>query len=769
MIGVFESFLFRHRTPIIWFLIFFTLAMGVSATRLEVKTDPDAYLPANHEFVQTYRAHLATDIDARELAIEVRFAEHGVLSPQGLKALAEVDRIIRSLRGIDSRSMVSVLAAVDVPYLSDPESLALLDLLKLRDRLRQMGMWGHLVSDDGKSALIRVLVDPVGKNSDADYYALAYTLERGLRDRYARQGVEIRIAGYPKRMGDVASAAQTALPYFLIALGMTILLIFIFAQSLSLTLLAVACSMVSVVWQFGFLSLMGFSFDPTALLVPFVVYTIGVSHGVQQINLIARAVCWGEKPQAAARASFRRLFVPGVLALITTLAAFLTLALVPVTIIQQMGITAAVGILLKIVSNLIMLPLLASYVKYGEHYVERMNRAQELRLAVMRWLAQIVRPRHAFMTLGVAAVFVTIAGFEAQDRRVGVRDVPAPELKAAAQYNQDAKILKERFGFSPGVFTTYVDTPPGGCRSEAAWKASERFFNGIDDSRGVASIASLPIVMENGGLTSITKSQAVREVTSSPNRLVSTPVGVIRLGALAPANCASLPMLISTEDQSGETLKTVAQTARSVAALGPGEAAKETTMPLKYSVGGGTLGLQAAMNEVVSKWEFPALLAIFGAIVFIVAAAYRDWKAVLCCAAPLVIVTLCGLWLIAEFDVGITISTLPVLVLSVGIGVDYAFYFYNRLHVHLANRYDMVDAFSQAMEEAGSAVIVTGMTLALGVAVWAFSILEFQATMGLMLSFMFVVNTVAAITVLPSLAVALDWFFPRRSVMRLTV
>lgn len=769
MIGVIEGILFRNRAPIIWLLILFTIGMGFSATRLNVVTDPDAYLPSSHPFVRTHRSHVATDVDSRELAIEVRFKEFGVLSPQGLRTLAEVDKTIRSLRGVDSRTLVSVLSAVWVPYLEDPGTLALIDLKRLRDRLRQIGLWGHLVSNDGQSALFRVLVMPTSGRGTADYYALAYSLERAVRDRHANEMVEVRIAGYPKRVGDVASAAQAALPFFMVALVFTAALIFVFAQSLSLTLLAVACSMVSVVWQFGFLSLLGFSFDPTALLVPFIVYTIGVSHGVQQINLIARAVCWGEKPQAAARASFRRLFVPGLLALITTLAAFLTLGLVPIKIIQQMGVMASVGILLKIVSNLIMLPLLASYVRYGEHYVERMSRAQEIRLAIMRWLAQIVRPRHAFMTLGIALSFATVAFFGAQDRRVGMRDVPAPELKSGAQYNRDAAVLAERFGFSPGVFTAYVDTAPGGCRSEAAWEAAARFRQAVEGARGVRAVASLPVAFETGGVGAITKQLAVREAQSAPNRLVSTPVGVIRLGALASIDCNTLPLLITTENQSADTLSAVAAVSKSAAALGPNGAGGRGDAPVAYSVGGGTLGLQAAMNDIVRNWEIPALIAIFGAIVLIVFAAYRDWKAVLCCATPLALVTLCGLWLTAEFDVGVTVSTLPVLVLSVGIGVDYAFYFYNRLHVHLANRYDMVDAFSQAMEEAGSAVIVTGMTLAMGVAVWAFSQLEFQSTMGLMLSFMFVINTLAAITVLPSMAVMLDWMFPRRSAMRLTV
>jgi predicted RND superfamily exporter protein len=64
-----------------------------------------------------------------------------------------------------------------------------------------------------------------------------------------------------------------------------------------------ACSLVSLVWQFGTLQLLGYGLDPLAVLVPFLVFAIGVSHGVQQINYIVREICAGKTSDAAARAA----------------------------------------------------------------------------------------------------------------------------------------------------------------------------------------------------------------------------------------------------------------------------------------------------------------------------------------------------------------------------------------------------------------------------------------------------------------------------------
>ncbi|MBW2696429.1 MAG: MMPL family transporter, partial [Deltaproteobacteria bacterium] len=79
------------------------------------------------------------------------------------------------------------------------------------------------------------------------------------------------------------------------------------------------------------------------------------------------------------------------------------------------------------------------------------------------------------------------------------------------------------------------------------------------------------------------------------------------------------------------------------------------------------------------------------------------------------------------------VSTLPVVALGVGVGVDYGIYIYARLREHTQAGLDVRDAYLRALGETGSAVIVTGFTLAIGVSTWIFSALKFQADMGILL------------------------------------
>jgi predicted RND superfamily exporter protein len=148
--------------------------------------------------------------------------------------------------------------------------------------------------------------------------------------------------------------------------------------------------------------------------------------------------------------------------------------------------------------------------------------------------------------------------------------------------------------------------------------------------------------------------------------------------------------------------------------------------------------------------------------------AYRDWRAMLACCLPLTLATFLGYWFMKSLDIGLTVATLPVMVLATGIGVDYAFYIYNRLLAHLVAGAHMKSAIQGALREVGIATIFTAITLSVGVATWAFSDLKFQADMGILLTFMFMINMVMAITVLPAFAVALDALFPRTKPIKAT-
>ena len=112
--------------------------------------------------------------------------------------------------------------------------------------------------------------------------------------------------------------------------------------------------------------------------------------------------------------------------------------------------------------------------------------------------------------------------------------------------------------------------------------------------------------------------------------------------------------------------------------------------------------------------------------------------------------------LMVWLGIGLKTSTLPIVALGVGIGVDYGIYLFARLETALKAGEYVEDAMIIAYKDTGAAIVFTGLTLAIGVSLWIFSDLKFQADMGILLTFMFLVNMLGAIILLPAMA---RWFW----------
>ena len=202
---------------------------------------------------------------------------------------------------------------------------------------------------------------------------LASTLEEKIRDKFSSEHISIHIIGFPKKMADLMAGAVNVGLFFLGAIFITSILLYMYSRCIKGTLIPVICSIIAVVWQLGLLNLIGFGIDPYSMLVPFLVFAIGISHGVQIINGIAIEAGKGASREMAARLAFRGLYVPGMLALLSDAIGFLTLLFIDISVIKELAIAASIGVAVIIITNLLLLPLLMSYVGISRSGVNNLN------------------------------------------------------------------------------------------------------------------------------------------------------------------------------------------------------------------------------------------------------------------------------------------------------------------------------------------------------------------------------------------------------------
>ena len=771
-----ERFFFRNRLGTLLVLALITLVMAIFATQLRMSAGFDKQLPQQHPFIKTFNQYRGDLFGANRIIVVLHAKNGDIWNRDALARLHDLTQTLFFMPGIDRRTVTSLWTPNTRAVQITEEGMKSEDVIggdvtvegldqsaisQIRERTVIGGFVGSLVANDYSGAMVTAELEDTDPKTgkSLDYLDFSQRLEEQVRSQYGNEQYDVQIIGFAKQMGDISAGASSVVVFFALAFLLTVAAVYWYTRSWILTFLPLCCSLVSVVWQFGTLTMLGYDLDPLAILVPFLVFAIGVSHGVQQVNFISKEVCAGSDAMTAARSSFSGLFIPGTLALVTALVGFATLILVPIPMIHELAVTASVGVAYKIITNLIMLPVLGSYFRFDAAYTARIERLRQKRDLVMIRLGALANPRPAAVGAVICIVLLGVAIWQSQGRHVGHVLPGAPELRIDSRYNLDVESVVNHFALGLDLFTVVVQTREGGCYDPAIMGYIDRMTWFLANTPGVLSSQSLP---------ALTKLAASGVNEGSP-KWSSLPADASALGEavrqvpeslrLYNADCSVMPINLYLADHKASTLKTVVDAVNQYAEGNP-------ISGISIKLASGNAGVQAATNEVVETSELPMMLYVYLTIVLLVFLVYRDWRAMVACCVPLTLATFLGYWFMKELDIGLTVATLPVMVLAVGIGVDYAFYIYNRLQLHLASGMQVTAAFQLALREVGVATIFTAITLSVGVATWSFSPLKFQADMGLLLTFMFMVNMIMAITLLPAIAVMLDVLLPRRGTVR---
>ena len=299
-----------------------------------------------------------------------------------------------------------------------------------------------------------------------------------------------------------------------------------------------------------------------------------------------------------------------------------------------------------------------------------------------------------------------------------------------------------------------VETVEEGCIDYDVMSTIDRFAWHMKNVEGVQSVVSLSGVAKvinagwnEGGLK-------WRVLPRNQSVLVQAVAYVPTSSGLLNEDCSVMPVIIFTTDHKAET---IAKIVSEVKRFGQ-EYGSET---VKFQLATGNVGVMAATNEVVQAAQFPILLGVFSAIILLCLITFRSVRAVLCIVIPLALVSILAYALMTVLEIGLKVSTLPIVALGVGVGVDYGIYIYSRFRSFLADGKSIPEAYLITLATTGIGVVFTGLTLAIGVATWIFSPLKFQADMGILLTFMFLVNMLGAILLLPALA---SWLLPSKRV-----
>tara|TARA_B100000482_G_scaffold109135_1_gene78787 strand:- start:8234 stop:9721 length:1488 start_codon:yes stop_codon:yes gene_type:complete len=487
-----------------------------------------------------------------------------------------------------------------------------------------------------------------------------------------------------------------------------------------------------------------------SILVPFLVFAIGVSHGVQMINAVEKQAVTGIGAKRASMAAFRNLLIPGGIALLSDTVGFMTLLVIDIGIIRELAITASMGVAVIILTNLVLLPVLMSFLKLDKKYVDKFAGKENANARFWAVIAACSRKKPAAIILIITGILFVFGHFQAQNMKIGDLHAGAPALHETSRYNQDTFLITDKYEVTVDYISILVETTPEACTSHSVMRAMDDFQWKMENVKGVQSAVSLASVAKivNAGYNEGNVKWQV--LPRNQQTLVQAISRVPTSSGLLNGDCSVMPIILFMEDHKAETISRVVEAVKDYRD-------EYQTDDMSFSLASGPVGVMAATNEAVKAAQDPMMLYVFGAVIALCLISFRSIRATLVVVIPLYVVSVLAQALMTYLQIGLTVSTLPVIALGVGIGVDYGIYILSTKSLMLKKGATVQEAYLAALKERGSAVLFTGITLAIGVSTWVFSSLKFQMDMGILLTFMFVVNMLGAIIVLPALARFLWW------------
>lgn len=763
-----ERIIFSKRPLLLLVFALATLFFAYQITGLRPDASFEKMIPMEHPFIQSFWRH-KDDLGASGTTIQVA-VEHtrgDIFDAHYLNLLRQINDEVFYLPGVDRNRMRSLwtpnvrwIEVTELGFEGDKVIDAGYDgsepaMERLRLNILRSGEVGRLVADNYRSSIIQaplIDIDPT-TGEPLDYWDLSQRLERDVRDKYQALSVDangeptvrIHIIGFAKIIGDLLDGIISIVIFAVITLVISTILLFAYTRSISGTLAPLLCSVVAVIWQLGLLTTFGYGLNAYSILIPFLVFAIGVSHGVQIINAFMSESVAGQDKLTSARHAFRALYRPGMTALVSDAIGFITMVLIPIQVIKDLGIAASVGVAVIVLTNLVLLPVLMSYLGISRSAAERQLKRQQgaQRAVTLQRLSRLTDRKVARVSIVLAAVGIAVGIYGGQNLQIGDLDPGAPELHPDSRYNLDNRFITENYATSSDILVVMVETAEQQCTQYANLALVDKFVwhmrnvPGVNSVMAATEISKLVAAGYNEGnlkWSNISRNQRLLGTTFNqmPTELMNT-------------RCSMLPVALFLDDHKAQTLQDVVDAVQAFSRDNPQDG-------IAFVLAAGNAGIEAATNQEIQAAQYRMMVLIYAVVCVLILISFRSWRAVVCVVVPLGLTSFLCQALMAYLEIGIKVATLPVIALGVGVGVDYGIYIYSKFSHYLRSGLALRQAYYHTLASTGEAVCLTGVMLAVGVATWIFSPIKFQADMGMLLTFMFLWNMVGALWLLPALA-----------------
>ena len=764
------DFVIKFRIPIIIISFLLTVVFGYGITKLQFRVNLTDLLPPTSPFVKLDQKFGKMFGSFNFFTVQLSVKEGDIFTHDNLELLKKLtddiyfmEDVRRSLvwsltlnkckeiRGKGGEFFVNAFMWPHVPTTKE-------GLERVKKAVLTSDIYGgKLISKDAKATLITGYV-----KDDYDTKRFFSNLLK-IRDKYQKgnDNIEIKMIGQPVLMGWI----YHHFPEMFVIFGITVFLIMAILsisfrswQGLAVPLFA---GILSSVWGLGMIGLLGVNLSPLMVVLPFLMGSRALSHAVQITSRYLEEYARSRDREAATYVTIDSMFLANASAIASDIAGFMTLTLASILMVQDIGISMTLWMVGVFFITAILTPIVCMYLPdlHEERIQKILNTGTEKGDIVDRMLvgitrASITKGARLPIVLGML-IIVVVGAMIASKNKCGDLMPGTPILWPDSQYNRAADEINRRY-------------------LKAGSDKFQLFIEGKEPKAVVTPEAlRLQIILDDFYRKRFPKTYAgsdtVDSIVKTINRelhegdpawsfvpsslpMIGTCLGFYlrKLNAhdfdsYADAYLKHANMTFYFKNHMPDTVDGVVD--ETAAFLG-----KQSPLPkAEVKMCGGNIGIEYAKNHELERVHYQIYGGVLLLIFLLCVATFRSVLAAILLIIPLLAANSIALSYMSLKGIGESVSTLPVITIGLGVGIDFGIYLYSRyIEEYLIHR-DLEKAVFIGNSTAGKGVFFTAVTLILPVALWYFiSGIKFQGEMGLFLSILLGVNLIACLVFHPA-------------------
>jgi predicted RND superfamily exporter protein len=758
------SLLVRRKLLVIILILAGTIAVSVGAVRMKTEVILADLFPQQHPYLQLMgKFSEVFGSGGSGVAIAVKVKQGDIFNEKTLGKIKEITddivvwdevyRVLTMSMATYSTKVVKTVAKGEIriePLMypevpKTPEGIAELK----KNVFSNPAYSGMLVSNDGTAAIILTEM-----KENIPYESMFIKL-RGVVTKYSDANNSIHIVGFPILMGWIYSYKTQIYMVMGISILMMIAILFLsfrnFVGMIAPMVIALICTGLGL----GFIGWTGINFSPLLYVLAFLVGARMISNAVQITHrYIEEFLHSGGDKYAATFHTMRAMWMPNVMATITEVAGFLVLGIAKIVLMHQLAIIMSFWMATIALEGLLV-PIICSYLPLNREKLKVHMEGRSLIAHATSAAARFSIGRGRYVVAGVILVIAVIGFWQASHVKVGDATPGSPILWEYDTYNKDQALINEKFNASSENLVLYYEGAAESVYEPAVLATFEKFSDYMAETVPDIYKTSSSII-EMGKALNLTLhdgDQAWYQLPRTDEQMTGI-LGYIR----NTVGTANLRRFIDNQTERAQiTLFFSDHTSNNVLRIKKAAYGFFNDHPMKtksgeFKLAGGRIGMEIALNEEMKESHMRMDAIVLGAIFIMCILAFRSVVAGIMLTAPLLIANLVAFWYMSWMNIGLSVNTLPVSAVGVGVGVDFAIYLYSRCIEEFPHRKDLDETVMVAAKTTGEAIVYTGLTIIIPVLAWYFiSGLKFQAEMGFFLAMIMTTNMVAALTLHPLL------------------